>query len=56
MEPPLHMSYTCYWLPTSLVLLPLSVVRRRADSECECLIPSASSSGVKEEEVICGGS
>jgi hypothetical protein len=28
-EPPLYMSYTCYWLLTSLVLLPLSVVRRR---------------------------
>ena len=36
MEPPLHMSYICYWLPNSLVLLPLSVVRRRE------LIPSAS--------------
>ena len=42
MEQPLHTSYFCYWLPKSACdLLPLVVVRRRADSECECMIPSA---------------
>jgi hypothetical protein len=34
-EPPLYMSYTCYWLLTSLVLLPLSTVVRRRERRAE---------------------
>ena len=42
MEQPLHMSYYLLLGRRNLpVLLPLVVVRRRADSECEWMIPSA---------------
>ena len=60
MEPPLHMSYICYWLPKSpccyLSQWCEGVSRFRVcESEWMPLNAEYAIDGVNEEEAICGG-
>ena len=60
MEPPLHMSYICYWLPKSpccyLSRWCEGVSRFRVcESEWMPLNAEYAIDGVNEEEAICGG-
>ena len=63
MEPPLHMSYICYWLPKSPCCYPSrwceGVSRFRVKSVslsgCRRVLTEHAIDGVNEEEAICGG-